>query len=118
MTTKRHLHLVRDFTPIPVELQPTTLAACQLAVRDWIVTTHGSPNQPESVAWWHDNISFFDREKMADWGAMGDGVGVASEGIFGWTNWCATDLGEHWHRQGIHLEPFNGWLLAVYLRQQ
>lgn len=113
---KRHLYLVRDFSPLNEEDQERVLRECQVAVRDWIVTTHGSPDRPDSVKWWHENISFLDRQRMDDWDVMGDAVGVACEGISGWTNWCASDLHNEWHDKGVYLEPFNGWLLTLYVR--
>lgn len=90
---------------------------CQAAIRAWIIEQHGQPDQADSVAWWTRNISFFDRERMEDEGAMGEAVGVACEGISGWTNWCASALHDEWYRQGIYLEPFNGWLLTLYIRK-
>lgn len=112
------MRAVSTFTPIAPAQQDIVLLSCQEMIRKWIIAEHGQPDDPESVEWWTRNISFWSRERMADEGAMGDGVGVASEGIFGWTNWCASELGVYWHERGIFLEPYNGWCLAVYLRQQ
>lgn len=93
------------------------LEECQAAVRAWIIDQHGQPDKPDSVKWWTENIAFFDTEKMESFGAMGEAFGVACEGIFGWTNWCASALGDEWYRQGVFMEPYNGWLLAIYPRK-